>query len=143
MAAEPAIGPVPPEIVDVAEMPTPPRVTPSVAAIGRVPAEASVREPSVTLTVAAIGRAAAEAVVTAPSVWERVAARGSLPAAETATQQTEAVSVEVSTVKRENVARAVLATGTTEPIRDDAAHTEFFAIPPFRASAIRFCSLPS
>jgi membrane fusion protein, multidrug efflux system len=41
-----------------------------------------------------------------------------LPAAETATQQGEAVSVEVVTVKRENVARAVLATGTTEPIRD-------------------------
>jgi RND family efflux transporter MFP subunit len=41
-----------------------------------------------------------------------------LPAAETATQQVEAVSVDVVTVKRENVARNVLATGTTEPIRD-------------------------
>jgi RND family efflux transporter MFP subunit len=41
-----------------------------------------------------------------------------LPAAETATQQAEAVSVEVVNVKRANVARNVLATGTTEPIRD-------------------------
>jgi RND family efflux transporter MFP subunit len=41
-----------------------------------------------------------------------------LPAAETATQQAEAVNVDVVTVKRENVARSVLATGTTEPIRD-------------------------
>ncbi|HEX6243948.1 MAG TPA: efflux RND transporter periplasmic adaptor subunit, partial [Polyangiales bacterium] len=41
-----------------------------------------------------------------------------LPAAETATQQTEAVSVEVMTVKREKIARSVVATGTTEPIRD-------------------------
>jgi RND family efflux transporter MFP subunit len=41
-----------------------------------------------------------------------------LPASETATQQGEAVGVEVVTVKRENVARSVLATGTTEPIRD-------------------------
>jgi membrane fusion protein, multidrug efflux system len=41
-----------------------------------------------------------------------------LPAAETATQQGEAVSVEVTSVKRESVARDVVATGTTEPVRD-------------------------
>ena len=41
-----------------------------------------------------------------------------LPAAETATQQVEAVSVEVTAVKRESVARDVVATGTTEPVRD-------------------------
>src|SRR5690349_8557356 len=41
-----------------------------------------------------------------------------LPAAETATQQAEALAVEVTQVRRENVARNVLATGTTEPIRD-------------------------
>src|SRR5688572_29609389 len=41
-----------------------------------------------------------------------------LPAAETATQQTEAVAVETLAVKRESIARSVVATGTTEPIRD-------------------------
>jgi RND family efflux transporter MFP subunit len=41
-----------------------------------------------------------------------------LPAAETATQQAEALAVDVAHVRRENVARSVLATGTTEPIRD-------------------------
>ena len=41
-----------------------------------------------------------------------------LPAAETATQQGEAVSAEVTSVKRESVARDVVATGTTEPVRD-------------------------
>ena len=41
-----------------------------------------------------------------------------LPAAESATKQEEALSVEVVNVRRENVARNVLATGTTEPIRD-------------------------
>jgi RND family efflux transporter MFP subunit len=41
-----------------------------------------------------------------------------LPAAETATQQAEVVSVTVVPVKRENVSRSVLATGTSEPVRD-------------------------
>jgi RND family efflux transporter MFP subunit len=41
-----------------------------------------------------------------------------LPAAETATQQGEVVSVTVVPVKRENVTRSVLATGTSEPARD-------------------------
>jgi RND family efflux transporter MFP subunit len=41
-----------------------------------------------------------------------------LPAAETATQQGEAVQVTTVPVKRENVTRSVLATGTTEPVRD-------------------------
>jgi membrane fusion protein (multidrug efflux system) len=41
-----------------------------------------------------------------------------LPAAETATQQTEVVSVAVVPVKRQNVSRSVLATGTSEPVRD-------------------------
>jgi RND family efflux transporter MFP subunit len=41
-----------------------------------------------------------------------------LPAAETATQQAEVVSVTVVPVKRENVTRSVLATGTSEPMRD-------------------------
>lgn len=41
-----------------------------------------------------------------------------LPAAETATQQTEVVSIAVVPVKRENVSRSVLATGTSEPARD-------------------------
>jgi RND family efflux transporter MFP subunit len=41
-----------------------------------------------------------------------------LPAAETSMQQVEAVSVDVVGVKRENVARDVIATGTTEPVRD-------------------------
>jgi RND family efflux transporter MFP subunit len=41
-----------------------------------------------------------------------------LPAAETATQQAEVVSVVVVPVKRENVTRSVLATGTSEPMRD-------------------------
>jgi RND family efflux transporter MFP subunit len=41
-----------------------------------------------------------------------------LPAAESATQQGEAVAVSVTSVRRENVMRNVLATGTTEPIRD-------------------------
>jgi RND family efflux transporter MFP subunit len=41
-----------------------------------------------------------------------------LPAAETATQQAEVVSVVVVPVKRENVTRSVLATGTSEPVRD-------------------------
>jgi RND family efflux transporter MFP subunit len=40
-----------------------------------------------------------------------------LPAAET-TAQAEAVAVEVAEVKRESVARDVIATGTTEPARD-------------------------
>lgn len=41
-----------------------------------------------------------------------------LPAAETATQQAEVVPVAVVPVKRENVTRSVLATGTSEPARD-------------------------
>jgi RND family efflux transporter MFP subunit len=41
-----------------------------------------------------------------------------LPAAETSMQQVEAVSVEVTGVKHENVVRDVVATGTTEPARD-------------------------